>query len=163
MTQPNTTGAQASRANNFPWPPVLFVGAIAAALLMTRLAPLPWPGLDDTPAHVIGLSFGLIGIALIAFSIRALVAHDTTVLPHKTSTVLVTRGLYARFRNPLYLGEVLLLFAAAEATKSIWFAIFALAFGVLTTILQIIPEERHLEAQFGDAYLDYKSRTRRWI
>jgi protein-S-isoprenylcysteine O-methyltransferase Ste14 len=38
-----------------------------------------------------------------------------------------------------------------------------LVFGVLVTVLQIVPEERHLEAQFGDAYLDYKVRTRRWI
>jgi protein-S-isoprenylcysteine O-methyltransferase Ste14 len=34
---------------------------------------------------------------------------------------------------------------------------------VLVTILQIIPEERRLESQFGDTYLDYKARSRRWI
>lgn len=150
-------------ANVFPWPPVLFVGAIAAAWLLTRMAPLPWPGLDDTPAHWVGLGFGVAGLLLIVFALRALFEHRTTFQPNKASTALVTTGPYARFRNPIYLGEVLLLLYGAEITKSIWFVAAALTFGVLVTALQIIPEERHLEATFGDAYQDYKSRTRRWI
>ena len=89
--------------------------------------------------------------------------HGTTLLPDGSATALVTDGPYWRFRNPIYLGEVLLLFAAAEISKSIWFVVAGLAFAVLVTVLQIIPEERHLEARFGDAYRDYKARTRRWI
>ena len=158
-----TTHAASSRANTFPWPPVLFVAAIIAALLMSWLLPLPWPGLDDAPAHWIGLGFGVVGLVLIVLGFKALIDHRTTVLPNKASTTLVTSGPYRRFRNPIYLGEVLLLFAGAEITKSIWFVAAGLGFGVLVTVLQIIPEERHLEAQFGDAYLDYKVRTRRWI
>jgi protein-S-isoprenylcysteine O-methyltransferase Ste14 len=56
-----------------------------------------------------------------------------------------------------------MLFAAAEVTKSIWFVAAGLGFGLLVTLFQIIPEERHLEARFGDTYRDYKARTRRWI
>jgi protein-S-isoprenylcysteine O-methyltransferase Ste14 len=41
--------------------------------------------------------------------------------------------------------------------------ILALPFAVLVTWLAILPEERHLEERFGDAYRDYKARTRRWI
>ena len=147
----------------FPWPPVLFVAAIIAALLMSWLLPLPWPGIDDAPAHWIGLGFGVVGLVLMILGFKALIDHRTTVLPNKTSTTLVTRGPYRWFRNPIYLGQVLLLFAGAEITKSIWFVVAGLVFGVLVTVLQIVPEERHLEAQFGDAYLDYKVRTRRWI
>ncbi len=149
--------------NTFPWPPVLLVGVIIGAWLLTQLAPLPWPGLDDTPAHLVGISFGITGVLLIIFAFKALLEHRTTVLPNKSSTTLVTTGPYVRFRNPIYLGEVLLLLYGAEITKSIWFVAAALIFGVLVTAMQIIPEERHLEATFGDAYLDYKSRTRRWI
>lgn len=163
MTETKIPGSPTGRANTFPWPPVLFFAAIAAGLLASWLLPLPWPGLDDVPAHAIGLGFGAIGLALIALGIKALVQHGTTVRPDKTSTTLVTNGPYAWFRNPIYLGEVLLLFAGAELTKSIWYVAAGLAFGVLVTVLQILPEERHLEAQFGDVYLDYKSRTRRWI
>jgi protein-S-isoprenylcysteine O-methyltransferase Ste14 len=161
MTDQNNSPME--RASSFPWPPVLFAAAIASALLMNWLAPLPWPGSDDGPAHAIGLAFGAAGILLIAFAIRALIIHGTTVRPDRTSTRLVTSGPYAWLRNPIYLGEVLLLLAGAEISKSIWFVVAALAFGLLVTVLQILPEERHLERQFGDAYLTYKSRTRRWI
>ena len=52
---------------------------------------------------------------------------------------------------------------AAELTKNVWFIITALAFAALVTWLQIIPEERHLDARFGQDYRDYKARARRWI
>jgi protein-S-isoprenylcysteine O-methyltransferase Ste14 len=162
MTKPTSPPA-ALQANIFPWPPILFIGAAAAAWLLTTLLPLPWPGLDDAPAHWIGLGFGVAGFLLIVSAIRALAAHGTTVLPDKTSTTLVTSGPYAWFRNPIYLGEVFLLFCGAEITKSVWFVAAGLAFGALVTVLQVLPEERHLEARFAGAYLDYKSRTRRWI
>lgn len=125
--------------------------------------PLPWPGINDSPAHWVGLGFGLAGVGLIVWAGWTLRKSGTTFLPAGAASVLVTDGPFARFRNPIYLGDALVLLGTAEITKSIWFVAAALIFGVLVTILQIIPEERHLERQFGDAYLDYKARTRRWI
>jgi protein-S-isoprenylcysteine O-methyltransferase Ste14 len=58
---------------------------------------------------------------------------------------------------------VLLLLGAAELTKNVWFVILAPLFAALVTWLAILPEERHLEAKFGDAYRAYKASTRRWI
>ena len=57
----------------------------------------------------------------------------------------------------------MILLGLAEVTKNIWFAILAPLFAILVTWLAIIPEERHLEARFGDAYRSYKERSRRWI
>jgi protein-S-isoprenylcysteine O-methyltransferase Ste14 len=150
-------------ATRFPWPPVLFALAIAAAWLLTVFAPIPWPGLDDTAGHWVGVAFGVFGLLLIVSGFATLARHRTTYLPHKASTKLVTTGPFIRFRNPIYLGEVMLLLYGAEITKSVWFVAAALLFGLLVTILQIIPEERHLEAVFGEEYLSYKARSRRWI
>ena len=41
--------------------------------------------------------------------------------------------------------------------------IAAAVFAALVTWLAILPEERHLEKRFGDAYRYYKSKSRRWI
>ena len=153
----------AARANSFPWPPVLLAAALAGAWLMGHVAPLGWPGLDDMAARVIGATFGIGGAALIAWSVSTLIRHKTTVMPDQTSTVLVTSGPYSFFRNPIYLGETLVMLGIADFTKNIWFALAAIAFAVLVTLLQIGPEERHLEHRFGAAYRDYKLRTRRWI
>lgn len=147
----------------FPWPPVLLAATVAAALIAGRVWPLPWPGLDDLPAHVIGLTLGLGGVALAVWAIATLRRHDTTAMPHAGTTTLVTSGPFAYRRNPIYLADCLILLGAAELTKNIWFVVFAAAFAVLVTWLAILPEERHLEERFGRDYLDYKSRTRRWI
>jgi protein-S-isoprenylcysteine O-methyltransferase Ste14 len=158
-----TSRAGARRANTFPWPPVLLVACFAAAWALGRVAPVGWPGLDDVAAHAIGIGFGIGGSALILWSIVTLSRAGTTVMPNGVSTALVTSGPYTRFRNPIYLGEVLLLLFAAEITKNFWFALAALVFAILITGLQIIPEERHLSAQFGEAYDTYRARSRRWI
>lgn len=169
MTQQNPDLANqpapsaADRANVFPWPPVLFITMLIASWLLGEYAPLGWPGTNDRAARVIGIGFGVAGLALAIWSIVTLSRAGTTVMPHGKSSALVTAGPYARFRNPIYLGEVLMLLGLAELTKTIWFVAAALAFAVLVTILQILPEERHLKARFGDAYDNYKRRSRRWI
>ncbi|HET6389896.1 isoprenylcysteine carboxylmethyltransferase family protein [Hyphomicrobium sp.] len=163
MTEPNTSASSVVPETTVPWPPLLLAVVAVLAWALTVWAPLPWTGTDDSPARWLGWAFGILGLLLIVFAMRALVQHRTTIMPNKTPTTLVTTGPYVRFRNPIYLGEVLLLLYAAEITKSLWFVAAAAVFAVLVTALQIIPEERRLEAIFGDAYRDYKSRTRRWI
>jgi protein-S-isoprenylcysteine O-methyltransferase Ste14 len=146
-----------------PWPPVLFVGALAAGALLGRFYPLPWPGLDDLPARVIGYGLGIAGIALMAWGFLSLHRAETTVLPNRRADRLVVDGAFRFRRNPIYMGEVLVLLGLAQATGNIWMALMAPAFAAGVLVLAILPEERHLEARFGEAYLDYKARTRRWF
>jgi protein-S-isoprenylcysteine O-methyltransferase Ste14 len=151
------------RPSRIPWPPLLLIGVIAAAVVLERVWPLPWPGLDDWPARAVGLGLGAAGVVLLVYAIVTLRRHGTTVLPDVGATALVTSGPFRRFRNPIYLGDCLILFGLAEITKNIWFVIGAATFAVLVTLLAILPEERHLERRFGEAYLDYKAKTRRWL
>ncbi|MCH9765389.1 MAG: isoprenylcysteine carboxylmethyltransferase family protein [Alphaproteobacteria bacterium] len=153
----------AERPSGFPWPPVLLLVCVAAAWLLAHLRPIAWPGLDDGPARFVGLGFGVFGIGLMTWAIRTLRHHNTTVRPDRGSDTLVTSGPYHWLRNPIYLADVFLMFALAEMTKNIWFAILALVFSGLVTWLAILPEEAHLEARFGDAYRNYKATARRWI
>ncbi|MBK9078552.1 MAG: isoprenylcysteine carboxylmethyltransferase family protein [Hyphomicrobium sp.] len=160
---PTSSDPRAARAGTFPWPPVLFVAVFAAAWWLGAAVPLFWPGMDDLAATLIGRGFGIAGIVLIAWSLIALNRANTTVMPHGVSDALVTTGPYTRFRNPIYLGEVLVLLSVAEFSKNIWFVVGAATFAILVTALQILPEERHLQARFGDAYTAYRARSRRWI
>ena len=154
---------EAMRPSAIPWPPVLLVAGFGCGALLGRLYPLPWPGVDDLAAQVIGLGLGAAGIALMAWGVLTLYLADTTVLPHKRVDRFVTHGAFRFRRNPIYMGEVLLFLGLAQATGNIWMAIMAPLFAAAIMVLAILPEERHLEARFGDAYLDYKSRTRRWF
>ena len=153
----------ADRPSHIPWPPILWGGGVIASLALGYLTPLGWPGTDDFAARTIGLTIGAAGIALLVWAILTLRRHGTTVLPDVGATALVTDGPYWRFRNPIYLADVMILLGIAELTKNVWFVVGAVAFVALVTWLAILPEERHLERRFGKAYLDYKAKSRRWI
>jgi protein-S-isoprenylcysteine O-methyltransferase Ste14 len=154
---------EAMRPSAIPWPPILFVGGLVAATVLDRVHPLPWPGLDDLPARIVGYGFGVAGLALMAWGFLTLHRADTTVLPHKRVDRLVAEGAFRFRRNPIYMGEVLLFLGLAQATGNVWSAIVAPLFAIAILVLAILPEERHLEARFGETYLAYKARTRRWF
>ena len=162
MAAPDATPAE-TRPGAVPWPPILLVLAVGGAVALGRIYPLPWPGVGDGAASLVGLGFGAVGVAILVWAGLTLRRHRTTILPHAGASTLVTDGPYHWRRNPIYIADVFLLFGAAEVTGNIWFVILALVFAGLVTVLQIIPEERHLEAKFGDAWRDYAKRTRRWI
>jgi len=153
----------AEQPTRLPWPPILLIVMVAVAVLLGQVLPLPWPGLNDLPARVVGAGFGAGGVILLVAAILTLRRHGTTVQPNVGATTLVTTGPFSFFRNPIYLADVLILFGVAEITTNIWFVIGALVFGLMVTWFAILPEERHLERRFGQAYLDYKAKTRRWL
>ena len=112
---------------------------------------------------MIGYGIGAAGVGLMAWGFLTLRGANTTVLPHKRVDRLVTEGAFRFRRNPIYMGEVLLFLGLAQVTGNIWMAIMAPLFAVGILAPSILPEERHLEARFGEAYLAYKERTRRWF
>jgi protein-S-isoprenylcysteine O-methyltransferase Ste14 len=153
----------AHRPSAVPWPPILFVAALVAAVLLGRFYRLPWPGLDDRPARMVGYGFGVAGIALMIWGLATLYRARTNVWPHKGADRLITHGPFRFRRNPIYMGEILILLGLAQATLNIWLVVMAPVFALAILGLAILPEERHLEARFGEDYLDYKARTRRWF
>ena len=163
MPTPESANPFLTRPSAFPWPPVLLVGVVAASVTLDRLAPIAWPGLNDLPARIIGFSIGGLGVLLAVWAIWTMRQAQTTVMPHMGAEKLVTSGPFARFRNPIYLADVMILFGLAELTKNIWLAAGALTFAVLVTWLAVLPEERHLEARFGADYRAYKASSRRWL
>lgn len=151
------------RPSRIPWPPILLAGTILLSLALGRVVPLPWPGVDDTPARLIGYGLGALGLLLAAWAVITLWRSGTTVRPDAAASVLVTSGPYGRYRNPIYLADVLIILGLAQVTYNVWFAILAPVFAVLVTWLAILPEERHLAERFGDEWAAYKERSRRWI
>lgn len=151
------------RPTTIPWPPILLVAVVAASALLIRIYPLVWPGLDDANARFIGLGIGIVGLLLIIWAARTMWRHKTTVLPNRAVSDLVTDGPYRWHRNPIYLGDALVLLGVAEMTKNIWFAILVPVFMMLITWLAILPEERHLDAKFGERWRSYRDSTRRWL
>lgn len=162
MSEPSQA-SHGERPSTFPWPPVLLVLVIGAAWLLQVLLPLSWPGVGDTASRIAGLGLGLAGVLLFAWAVITLRRARTTVMPTAAATTLVTAGPFRYRRNPIYLADMLILLGIAELTRNIWLVLLTPLFGVLVTWLAILPEERHLEERFGDAYRAYKARTRRLL
>jgi protein-S-isoprenylcysteine O-methyltransferase Ste14 len=72
-------------------------------------------------------------------------------------------SLYAFSRNPMYFSELTLLFGWVIFYGSVALLIAFVAWGLFFNYYQVPLEERILEAHFGKAYREYKSRVPRWL
>lgn len=104
-----------------------------------------------------------LGIAALLGARFQFVSADAEINTFKAPRNMVTHGLFGLSRNPMYLGFVLLLLAAAFYVNT-WCALAVpLAFFLLANFWYIPHEEREMRKVFGDAYETYASRVRRWI
>lgn len=151
------------RPNRYPWPPVILAAALAAAALLSIFLPLPFAAPEPLWLYVAGAVVALCGIVLDVWAMMTLHDGGTTIMPHRPSHHLVTGGPYAFSRNPIYLGNALLLAGIGIAAASPWFLLAALFAALLTQRLAIEREERHLLARFGAEFEVYCRKTRRWL
>jgi len=154
----------ATRPSAFPWPPLIYVAAIAASIVLWELVPLPWFG---SPMSDILFAVGWIVIVAVVgidvSAMRALARAKTTMRPDRPSTHLVTSGAFSFSRNPIYLANTLIMIGVALIAGIVWFIPLALIAAFLTQKLAIESEEKHLALRFGKKYHDYARRVRRWI
>src|SRR3954452_23899152 len=135
---------------NRSWLPVLFIGV-----------PLLVPGRMSAAAWIVGF------IVIVAGeSIRlAGVAAAGTVTRRRSRTVqrLVTYGVFAWVRNPLYVGNFLIWMGFTVISGVFWFLPLAIVIFAIEYSLIVRYEEGVLESIFGAEYLAYKQSTPRWI
>ena len=107
----------------------------------------------------------IIGGTIIVFGIVAFRKVETTVTPlhpDKASS-LVTMGIYQYIRNPMYFGLLLIMFSIGFYLQNLA-SMFVLPIYVwFISKYQIIPEEEALHKLFGQDYINYQDRVRRWI
>lgn len=156
--------AHAERPNTIPWPPLVLVGFVVVGFALNAFWPLGWPagGIADL---LTGLGVFLIVLALLidVTAMRTMAAAHTTVLPHKRSDHLVTKGIFRFSRNPIYVANVMLIVGIGLFFGNWWLVLLAPIDGFATQKLAIEREEAHLEARFGKTYRDYKKSVNRWI
>ncbi|HIQ07481.1 MAG TPA: isoprenylcysteine carboxylmethyltransferase family protein [Thiotrichaceae bacterium] len=145
-------------------PPPVY--ALLIATLMYSLAKyLPILTLFEPPINQLAYLFVVIGITFDLSSLILFIRSKTTSNPIKPANAskLVITGLYRYSRNPMYAGLFFLLLAWAWYMGALSPFIGLPLFVMVITIQQIQPEEQALESKFGQAYLDYKKKVRRWI
>jgi protein-S-isoprenylcysteine O-methyltransferase Ste14 len=110
---------------------------------------------------VIPLALG--ATLLIWVLVAGMVQTPKKVKLRLTPSFLMLRGPYAFTRNPMYVAEVGLWLGWAIFFGSIGVLVAAVVLSGVVNFAVVPREERGLEAIFGQSYLQYKSRTPRWL
>lgn len=83
--------------------------------------------------------------------------------PWKSTPEIVERGPFRITRNPMYLQMVCVCVGIAVMLANAWILILTPAGAWALRRFAILPEEAYLERKFGETYLAYKRRVRRWL
>jgi protein-S-isoprenylcysteine O-methyltransferase Ste14 len=144
-------------------PPLLFLIALAGGFALDWVLPTAVVAAVPVPARLALAGLALAGAGLLGVGgILAFRRAGTAVEPWHPADALVTTGIYARVRNPMYLGLLLILAAVALAAASDGVALAVPALAVALHYGVVKREERYLSARFGEPYRRYLARAPRW-
>ena len=151
-----------SLENRIP-PPIVLLIALALIYCVSRFDDL----IIFSDALSLNLSIGLfvLGLCIMLAGVVSFRKAATTVNPLKpeSASSLVNSGVYRFTRNPMYLGMVFIAFAGVVKSSSVLSVLVVLGFYLFITRYQILPEERAMLKLFGDQFVKYQQRVRRWI
>jgi protein-S-isoprenylcysteine O-methyltransferase Ste14 len=111
--------------------------------------------------RLIGLTLIVCGAALLVASAVGFRRHATTILPREVPRAMITTGPYSWSRNPIYLGDALMLAGATLAWDAASLPLVP-AFMAVIARRFIAGEEAGMRAAFGSAFDAYAARVRRW-
>ena len=142
-------------------PPVLYLGALVFGLLLNRRFPVPF--LPRRIARILGWPLLSAGLLLMGWFERSMRHAGTPANPYKPVSHLATEGPFRYTRNPAYLAMTMIYTGITGLANALW-ALLLLPVALLVIQRGVIErEERYLECKFGEEYLRYKVRVRRWI
>jgi len=142
-------------------PILIYLGLAAAAILLQRVFSLPI--IPAAVGHVLGIIFLALNFGFGLTALIGMVRVKTSPNPDRPSTTLVMSGPYRFTRNPMYFGLTLLFAGLLTFFQISWGLLLIPLVIWLITAWVIIPEEKYMQEKFGEEYLIYKSKVRRWI
>ncbi|HMJ47177.1 MAG TPA: isoprenylcysteine carboxylmethyltransferase family protein [Ferruginibacter sp.] len=142
-------------------PPAFFITAVVAMILLNQFVPFGrWL---DYPWRYFGIIIIALGFSLSLGSGIFFRKLGTNPRPGSKANLIVTKGPFKYTRNPMYLGLISMLIGISIllGTFSPLFVI-PILFIILHTQF-VLREEKWMEEWFGESYLEYKSKTPRWL
>ena len=142
-------------------PPLIYLGPLVLGLLLNRRFPVPF--LPRRIAHIVGWPLVGGGMLLAGWFFRTMKRADTPIDPREPVSRLVTAGPFRYTRNPAYLAMTMIYGGITSLANALPSILFLPAVLLVMRRGVIEREERYLEGKFGEEYLRYKARVRRWI
>ncbi|WP_293573218.1 methyltransferase [Phaeobacter sp.] len=147
-------------------PPVWLVGFLFLAWVQGAQASLGLSLTATEGAQMVRFLSGVLiggGILLMLLAVIELQRHRTTVHPHGHPIALVQSGIFSRSRNPIYLGDCLLLLGVILRLDAVLSLVLVPIFVWVLERRFILPEENRLRRQFRADWARYEKKTRRWV
>lgn len=140
-----------------------FMSLATGSVVVAQLASIAFDwNYMPSGARFTGFCVGMTGDFVFLASVLFMKDSWRAGIPEKDKTKLVTSGIYKFSRNPaflgfdmMYVGVLLMYFNPINAAFSL--------FAIVMLHLQILQEEKYMEATFGKEYLDYKKKTFRYL
>jgi protein-S-isoprenylcysteine O-methyltransferase Ste14 len=151
------------RAKVRVFPPGVPVATILVGVGLQRLRPIPIS--LPVPARY-WLGGLVVAAAILGLGLRAVVLFRRSGQnenPWKPTPEIVEAGPFRVTRNPMYLQMVLGCVGFSIILSNAWILTLTPICALVLQRFAILPEEAYLERKFGDAYLQYKRRVRRWL
>ena len=116
-----------------------------------------------SPYNYLGFGLIIFGVIMNLWTDSLFKQKQTTVKPYEMPNVFITSGPFKLSRHPMYLGMMFILLGVAIFLGSLITFAFPIIFIMIMERRFISLEEKNLEKKFGNQYIDYKKRVRRWI
>lgn len=145
-------------------PPVAVFFVFAAIMWLLTTA-VPSAGVVLLAKKPIAVGIAAIGGVFAGAGILSFFRAKTTLNPIApgTAAVLVTTGVYAVTRNPMYLSLLFVLAGWAVYLANFTALVALPLFVAYLNVFQILPEERALASLFGSEFQAYCNKVRRWL
>ncbi|MBT3788567.1 MAG: isoprenylcysteine carboxylmethyltransferase family protein [Alphaproteobacteria bacterium] len=144
----------------FP-PPFIYISFLVAGILSDS----PWIDgqLATMPAMLMGAAVLVIAGMLALKSVPRHRKEGSNVEPWKPTTKIISDGVYGRSRNPIYVAMALLYIGISIAAGSLAALVYLVPCLLIIRFYVIGREEIYLERKFGEEYVAYKGKVRRWF
>lgn len=145
-------------------PPAIAAATVVLGLVLDRLLPAYVLTVltDFSTRIVIAVVLAAAGGALALSAELRFRRAGTATMPWQPATALVTGGVYAYVRNPMYVGLALVTIAIAVALASDWTLVLLLPAAFVLHAGVVKREERYLTAKFGEPYRRYLEQVPRY-
>lgn len=144
-------------------PPVLMWGLVGIGICIEQFLPSP---IDLHLLVRVGLGILMMfgGAMLMRASGKAFGTRGEVFSHGAETAVLVTDGVFARSRNPVYVAATMMMCGLGLLANSSWALLIVFCIGIpLLHFGVILPEEQYLLETFGEEYESYRKKVRRWF
>lgn len=142
-------------------PPLVFLTVIFTAYGIHELWPLAI--FHSTITQYLGIIMIVVGFVIIILSSWYFKQAKTNIEPWKPTTTIISTGIYRYSRNPIYVTFCLIQIGIGLILNSAWILGSFIVSAIAVYHIAIKKEEFYLENKFGEEYINYKSKVRRWL